>query len=123
MFVKEFSRIAKSLTELTENVRFMWNNDASEALEKLKKHVYSAPILRLSDPQRYFCITTDLSRLIIGAVMEQEFENGPQYVCFASKTLNPAQQNYAAHDLELIGIVQNLKAWVFIFTGENSWFT
>ena len=43
--------------------------------------------------------------------MEQEIENGRQPVCFASRTLNPAQQNYAAHDVELLVIVENLKAW------------
>ena len=43
--------------------------------------------------------------------MEQEFENGWEPVCFASKTLNPAQKNYAADDLELLGIVKTLREW------------
>ena len=99
------------MTELTKNVPLIWNIDATETFEKLKKSVTSAPVLRQFDPQRKICVTTDAFQLGITAVTEQEFENGLQPVCLASKTLSPAQQNYAAHDLELFGIVEALKPW------------
>ena len=49
------------------------------------------------------------TKFAIRAVMEQEFEDGVQTVCFASSVLNQAERNYAAHDLELLGIVDTIK--------------
>ena len=43
--------------------------------------------------------------------MEQQFEDGLHPVAFVSRTLNPAEQNYAAHDLELLGIHETLRMW------------
>ena len=43
--------------------------------------------------------------------MEQMFEDGVHLVFFASRVLSPAEQNYAAHDLELLGIVDTIKAF------------
>ncbi len=43
--------------------------------------------------------------------MEQDGPDGRRTVAFTSRTLNAAEQNYAAHDLELLGIVDTLRAW------------
>ena len=110
-FIKNCSKIAKPLTELTKDVLFEWSNEAEVAFRKLKHAVISAPVLYQFDPSRKIYVTTDACRIGIGAVMEQDFEDGRHPVCFASKTLNSAQQNYAAHDLELLGIVETLRAW------------
>ena len=110
-FIKDCSKIAKPLTELTKDVPFQWSDDAETAFRKLKHTVISAPVLYQFDPSRKIYVTTDACRIGIGAVMEQDFEDGRHPVCFASKTLNSAQQNYAAHDLELLGIMETLRAW------------
>ena len=43
--------------------------------------------------------------------MEQDHEDGMHPVAFISRTLNPHEQNYEAHDLELLGTVDNLRTW------------
>ena len=43
--------------------------------------------------------------------MEQEFEDGTHPVAFVSRTTNPAEQSYAAHDAELLAIVETLRMW------------
>ena len=37
-------------------------------------------------------ITKDACKFAIGAVMEQEFEDGVQTVCLASRVLSPAEE-------------------------------
>ncbi len=44
----------------------------------------------------------------IGAVMEQDQDDGRHTAAFISRTLNKHEQNHAAHDLELLGIVDSL---------------
>ena len=64
-------------------------------------------------------VTTDACKFAIGAVKEQEFEDGVHLVCFASRVLNPAELNYAAHDLELLVIVDTIKAWRYYLHGRK----
>ena len=99
------------MTELTKNVPFIWSNESEAAFQELKKAVISAPVLRQFCQNSAVSITTDASKYAIGAVMEQEFEDGTHPVAFASRTMNPAEQNYAAHDAELLAIQDTLRVW------------
>ena len=44
-------------------------------------------------------------------MLEQDIPNGRHPVAFTSRTLNNAEQNYAPHELELLAIVDTLRAW------------
>ena len=110
-FIRNCSRIAKPLTNLTRNVPFDWSLEADKAFKDLKKAVITAPVLRQFQPKDKVYVTTDASKDAIGAVMEQDFPDGRHPVAFLSRTLNPAERNYAAHDLELLGIVDTIRAW------------
>ncbi|GKD47276.1 reverse transcriptase domain-containing protein [Tanacetum coccineum] len=47
-FIKDFSMIAKSLTELTrKNKKYIWGEDQETAFQMLKQKLYEAPILAL----------------------------------------------------------------------------
>ncbi|GKF82935.1 putative reverse transcriptase domain-containing protein [Tanacetum coccineum] len=47
-FIKDFSKIAKSLTELTQkNKNYIWGEDQESAFQLLKQKLYEAPILAL----------------------------------------------------------------------------
>ena len=110
-FIRNCSEIAKPLTNLTKNVPFDWSEEAESAFQRLKKAVTSAPVLRQFSSTAPIAITTDASKHAIGGVMEQQFEDGIHPVSFVSRTLNSAEQNYAAHDLELLGIHDTLRMW------------
>ncbi len=110
-FIRDCSKIAKPLTNLTKNVPFDWSHEADAAFQKLKKAVISAPVLRQFNDNAPITITTDASKYAIGGVMEQKFNDGIHPVAFISRTLNPAEQNYAAHDLELLGIHDAIRVW------------
>ena len=110
-FIRNCSDIAKPLTALTKDVPFVWTEITQEAFENLKKKVTSAPVLQTFHPDYETVVTTDASTVAIGAVLEQDRPSGRHPVAFTSRTLNSAEQNYAPHELELLAIVDTLRAW------------
>jgi RNase H-like domain found in reverse transcriptase len=73
--------------------------------------VLHAPVLQLADPAKPYILTCDASDVGIGAVLEQESENGPHPVAFASRKLSGAERNYPVHERELLSIFYALKEW------------
>jgi RNase H-like domain found in reverse transcriptase len=56
-------------------------------------------VLKIADPALDYVVTTDSSDVEIGAVLEQEYDDGLHPVAYASRKLNSAEQNYPTHDL------------------------
>ena len=110
-FIKNCAHIAKPLTALTKDVPFQWDNNADQAFQELKNCLVSAPVLRAFDPKNPIVITTDASKFALGAVLEQEFPDGKHPIAYLSKTLNAAEQNYAPHNSEMLGIVYAVTSW------------
>ena len=78
-FIKDFSKIAKPLTELTKDkTTWCWDKEEDKAFLQLKVVLTTAPILRLPDFDLQFVITTDASDTALGAILEQDFGNGLQ---------------------------------------------
>jgi hypothetical protein len=90
---------------------FEWVEDQENSFRSLKDAVKSAPVLQLADPAKPYIVTCDASDIGIGAVLEQESENGQRPVDFASRKLSGAENNYPVHERELLAIVYALKEW------------
>jgi hypothetical protein len=92
-FVKNFSKVAKPLTELTrKETKFEWDERRQGAFDELKKRLieYSQP-----DFSKEFILITDALGIGLGAVLSQLDEKGREYViAYASKSLNKTEQNY-----------------------------
>ena len=74
--VPKFADIAKPLTQLTrKDVDFEWNQDCQEAFEKLKSKLSNTPVLAYPDFTLPFILTTDASKIGLGAVLSQ-VQNG-----------------------------------------------
>ncbi|GJR58538.1 putative reverse transcriptase domain-containing protein [Tanacetum coccineum] len=78
-FIKDFSKIAKSLTELTQkNKKYIWGEDQETAFQLLKQKLCEAPILALPEGNDDFVVYCDASHQGLGAVLMQrekkEFE-------------------------------------------------
>ncbi|GJS38560.1 putative reverse transcriptase domain-containing protein [Tanacetum coccineum] len=83
-FIEGFSKIAKSLTELTQkNKKYIWGEDQESAFQLLKQ------------------------KLCLGAVLMQR----EKVIAYASRQLKPNEENYTTHDLELGAVVFALKIW------------
>lgn len=75
--VRDFSRIARPLTDLTKTDKcWEWNDECQTAFEQLKRHLTSSPVLQLFDPKLPVEVHTDSCGYGIGTVMVQK--NGSQ---------------------------------------------
>lgn len=54
-------------------------------------------------------ITCDANDYAVGAVLRQRIEGKVHVICYASKTLNVAQVNYATKEKELLDVVFDFK--------------
>ena len=79
------------------------------AFEDLKKCMTEAPVLVIPDPDLPFEVTTDASDFAVGAILSQDQGQGPQPIAFTSCKMNPAEQNYAAHEKETLAMMHALK--------------
>ncbi|GJZ39396.1 reverse transcriptase domain-containing protein [Tanacetum coccineum] len=105
-FIKDFSKIAKSLTELTQkNKKYIWGEDQESAFQLLKQKLCEALILALPEGNDNFVVYCDASHQGMGAVLMQR----EKVIAYASRQLKPNEENYTTHDLELGAIVFALK--------------
>ncbi|GJQ92639.1 putative reverse transcriptase domain-containing protein [Tanacetum coccineum] len=104
-FIEGFSKIAKSMTKLTQKgLKFDWGDKAEAAFQLINQKLCSAPILSLS---KDFIVYCDASIKGLGAVlMQREKVNA-----YASCQLKIREKNYTTHDLELGAVVFALKIW------------
>jgi len=114
-FIKDYSRVARPLTELTKKEigkNWSWNEEAGAAFRELKHRFTTAPILAHFDPTRPVIMETDASDFAIEAVLSQrDEENRLHPVAFHSRKFSPAEINYEIHDKELLAIVDGFKHW------------
>ncbi|GJX03812.1 putative reverse transcriptase domain-containing protein [Tanacetum coccineum] len=107
-FIKDFSKIAKSLTELTQkNKKYIWGKDQESAFQLLKQKLCEALILALPEGNDNFVVYCDASHQGLGAVLMQR----EKVIAYASRQLKPNEENYTTHDLELGAVVFALKIW------------
>ncbi|GJT42029.1 putative nucleotidyltransferase, ribonuclease H [Tanacetum coccineum] len=107
-FIKDFLKIAKSLTELTQkNKKYIWGENQESAFQLLKQKLCEAPILALPEGNDDFVIYCDASHQGLGAVLMQR----EKVIAYASRQLKPHEENYTTHDLKLGAVVFALKIW------------
>nr|GEU31836.1 putative reverse transcriptase domain-containing protein [Tanacetum cinerariifolium] len=83
-FIKDFSKIAKSLTELTQkNKKYIWGEDQKTAFQLLKHKLCEAPILALPKGNDDFVVYCDASHQGLGAVLMQR----EKVIAYASRQL------------------------------------
>ncbi|GJU04961.1 putative reverse transcriptase domain-containing protein [Tanacetum coccineum] len=111
-FIEGFSKIAKSMTKLTQKgVKFDWGDKQEAAFQLLKQKLCSAPILALPEGSEDFIVYCDASHKGLGAVLMQR----EKVISYASRQLKIHEKNYTTHDLELKSVVFSLKLWRHYF--------
>ncbi|GJW94507.1 putative reverse transcriptase domain-containing protein [Tanacetum coccineum] len=107
-FIEGFSKIAKSMTKLTQKgVKFDWGDKQEAAFQLLKQKLCSAPILALPEGSEDFVVYCDASHKGLGVVLMQR----EKVISYASRQLKIHEKNYTTHDLELGSVVFSLKLW------------
>ncbi|GJT40041.1 putative reverse transcriptase domain-containing protein [Tanacetum coccineum] len=107
-FIKNFSKIAKSLTVLTRKSKtFDWGEEQENAFQTLKGKLCDAPVLALPDGPEDFVVYCDASGLRLGCVLMQR----GKVIAYASRQLKIYEKNYTTHDLEL-----GERRWIELFS-------
>ncbi|GJU73064.1 putative reverse transcriptase domain-containing protein [Tanacetum coccineum] len=107
-FIEGFSKIAKSMTKLTQKgVKFDWGDKQEVAFQLLKQKLCSAPILALPEGSEDFIAYCDASKKGLVAVLRQR-----EKVNFLGiMPVKIHEKNYTDSDLELGAVVFALKIW------------
>jgi hypothetical protein len=115
-FIRDFSRIAKPMTELLKKgVKFVWSEACGKAFHTLRQHLTSAPVLVQLDNSKPFEVFCNASCIGLGCVLMQE----GRVIAYASRGLRPHDINYPTHDLELASVVHALKMWRHYLMGNR----
>ena len=105
-FIPHVSTIAAPLFPLTsERRKFAWTDHATLAVEALKRAILEAPVLAKFNRDLPTRVTTDASTVGIGAVLEQQHEEGWRPVAFWSRKLKDPETRYSATDIEWLAVV------------------
>ena len=85
-FVRDYSRIALPLTELTQERRGVaWGAEQQQAFDALKAALCSPPVLLMPDQSKPFVLNCDACKFAIGATLQQDHGNGLQPVAFSAR--------------------------------------
>lgn len=105
-FIKDFSKIAAPLTELTRKKPWKWGEEQQTAYERLKSALQTTPVLAIPDKTGTFILDTDASDKAIGAELIQIQNGQERVVAYGSFTLSPAQRRYCTTRKELLAVVR-----------------
>ncbi|GJV05044.1 putative reverse transcriptase domain-containing protein [Tanacetum coccineum] len=116
-FIKNFSKIAKSLTILIQKCKtFDWGEEQENAFQTLNDKLCNAPVLALPNRSKDFMVYCDASGLGLGCVLMQR----GKVIAYASRKLKIHEKNYTTHDLELGAVAFALKIWRHYLYGTKS---
>ena len=104
------------MTRLTrKEIKFDWDDQCDEAFQELKRRLTSAPILIVLERGQGYTVYCDASKAGLGCVLMQS----RRVVAYGSRQLKNHEQNYPAHDMQLVAIVLALKIWRHYLYGEQ----
>jgi hypothetical protein len=112
-FIRDYSRIAGPLTQLTRaNHEFSFDDKCVQAFKTLCSRLTQAPLLAHYDLDSQCLLETDASDTVVAAVFSQKGLDGEWHpVGYFSKTMAPAETNYPIYDKEMLAIVKALQHW------------
>jgi hypothetical protein len=103
-FVRGFSQLGASLTDLTKHGAFIWTEESHKAFDHMKEVMGTCPVLALSDFTLPFVLECDASSEGIDAVLLQ----GGHPIVFKSRKLSQPERLYSIYDKEMLVIMHAL---------------
>ena len=120
-FIKHYAQRAHGMSELLKGdsskavsqrpLGDAWTKQAQASFVDIKAAMTKSPCLAIADPDLPYKVYTDSSAFGTGAVLLQDQGKGLQPCAYLSHKLSSAEQGYAVHEQELLGIINALKAW------------
>ena len=108
--VQNFSGIARPLYDLTKKgIKYQWTDYANIAFDSIKTKLTTAPVLKHIEYDKRLVLSTDASKVAIGACLSQyDDHNDLKPVFYIGRALSKAEKNYTATQLELLAIVWSI---------------
>ncbi|KAF9760596.1 Retrovirus-related Pol polyprotein from transposon, partial [Nosema granulosis] len=103
-FISNLSDKLKDITDMLSQERFIWNEEHTKMVKKIKEEIECKVTLKFPDFTKKFILEVDASNEGIGAVLYQE----KGVIGYFSKKLNKTEQNYSIVEKELLGMVKGL---------------
>ena len=104
-FIPHFAEVIEPLNRfLKKNKKWEWRTEQTEAFEKIKEHLTSAPILTCSDFSQPFQLETDASDTGLGAVLTQIINGRNHAIAYASRNLNSAVSRYSTSEKKCLAV-------------------
>ena len=111
-FIKNFAKIAKSLTLLTwQQVKFDWKPTHHEAFFTLKESIIEAPILGYLDPNKRYIVYTDASDDTCRVQLSQEHGGTEFPIAFLSHTFLKTQRKWITTEQEAYRVYYAITKW------------
>ena len=105
-FLPHLSQTLQPLQNLLQkDVPFNWSSAQEEAFDHIKQKIASSPVLAFFQPDVPITLQNDASEYGLGAVLMQK----DKPVAYASRSLKPAERNYAQIEKEMLAIVFGLE--------------
>ncbi len=119
--IPAFAHISDPLYKASRSDIIEWTPSLDASFEQLKRQLLEPRIVRMPDPQHSFILETDASRIALGAVLKQYFEDsGLEHpVGFFSRSLSGSERNYAAYELEMYAVVRAAEHFRMFLLGRE----
>ena len=100
---------------LRKDVSWTWSENQEKAFQEVKKMIEADVKLAFYDPQKDLVLENDASEYGLGAVMMQD----GRPVAFASRSLTPAERNYAQIEKEMLAVKYGLEKFHHFTYGRH----
>ena len=110
-FIKDYSRIAKPLNQLTGKKEWKWGAEQQTTFDTLRRVMTEWPVLAILVDGEPYRVEADSSDFALGTILPQKQDNKWHPVAYLSKSLTEAEQNYKIYDKELLAIMTALSEW------------
>jgi len=105
-FIHHMSDLAEPLRNLTrKGVEFEWTNACQTSFDALKSQIASPQVLAVFNPNCETILTTDASKVGLGAVLSQLQDGKERPIAFAAHTLIQRERNYSTPERECLACV------------------
>ncbi len=112
-FIKNFSKLVKSFTQLTrKNTFFVWNEICVQVFDNLKKQVSSISVLHHFNLKWQAILKINVLNYVKDEILSQNNDEKVLHsMIFYSKSMIFAEINYHIYDKKLLVIIQCFKHW------------
>ena len=136
-FLRDYSKIARPLHELTRSTEpFVWNDERNQSFETLKKMLSSPPVLKYPVDNLDFHLVCDASVHSLGYILYQKAptkredpygkpkpsdEYQPGIIEFGSRGLTLRERSYSIHQLECLSLLEGFRKFHYYLVHAHTY--